>query len=193
MTKPETRDCPSGASPWQTVWDNLTNATIPGWEQVPNAFLSSLLPVSVGDVGHQLLKTVNAWILFQQASFQYQGIQTQVWTQTLDKLWPELWQLAIAAQSNREENWRSLLQIWSCLFDETFAQTFRSKDAQHIQKQFLHTALEYRLQQQQLAELILESYGLPTRREVDEIHRSIYELRKMVKSLKQNAEVEKGS
>ena len=42
----------------------------------------------------------------------------------------------------------------------------------------------FRLYQQQLMEVFLKMYGLPTRTEVDEIHHSIYELRKEVKNLK---------
>jgi polyhydroxyalkanoate synthesis regulator phasin len=42
----------------------------------------------------------------------------------------------------------------------------------------------YRLYQQQLMEVFLKMYDLPIRSEVDEIHHSIYELRKDVKSLK---------
>jgi polyhydroxyalkanoate synthesis regulator phasin len=41
-----------------------------------------------------------------------------------------------------------------------------------------------RLYQQQLMEVFLKMYDLPTRSEVDEIHRSIYEMRKEIKSLK---------
>jgi polyhydroxyalkanoate synthesis regulator phasin len=42
----------------------------------------------------------------------------------------------------------------------------------------------YRVYQQQLMEVFMKMYDLPTRSEVDEIHHSIYGLRKEVKSLK---------
>jgi len=44
--------------------------------------------------------------------------------------------------------------------------------------------MTYRLQQQQLVEVFLKMNDLPVRSEVDEVHRSIYELRKEIKSLK---------
>jgi polyhydroxyalkanoate synthesis regulator phasin len=46
----------------------------------------------------------------------------------------------------------------------------------------------YRLYQQQLMEVFLKRYDLPTRSQVDEIHRSIYELHKEIKSLKKALE-----
>ncbi len=48
----------------------------------------------------------------------------------------------------------------------------------------MKSATLYRLYQQQLVEVFLKMYDLPTRSEGDEIHHSIYELRKEVKSLK---------
>jgi hypothetical protein len=48
----------------------------------------------------------------------------------------------------------------------------------------LNSATIYRLYQQQILEVFLKMYDLPTRTEVDEIHHSIYELLKEVKSLK---------
>lgn len=48
----------------------------------------------------------------------------------------------------------------------------------------MNAALIYRQRQQQLMEVFLKLNDLPTRSEVDEIHRSIYELRKEMKTLK---------
>jgi polyhydroxyalkanoate synthesis regulator phasin len=70
------------------------------------------------------------------------------------------------------------------VFDRVFAQTFRAENALEVQGNFLNSAMTYRLYQQQLMEVFLKMYDLPTRSEVDEIHRSIYELRKEIKSLK---------
>ena len=44
--------------------------------------------------------------------------------------------------------------------------------------------MTYRIQQREIAEASLSLYDLPTRSEVDEAHRNIYELRKEVKALK---------
>ncbi|MBF2048529.1 MAG: hypothetical protein IGS54_14415 [Elainella sp. C42_A2020_010] len=200
MTQREPYDCPSNTQSGQRaldeiadeIADEITNRSIYSWEQSFASFLPGFSLFNMGSIGHQLLKTVYAWITLQQASFHYQSIQNQVWIQTLEKL---LQELASSEDSNhthsgktnsnnKAQTWQQLLQVWSRLFDQTFTQAFRSTEALHIQAQFLNAALDYRLQQRQLAELILEIYDLPTRREIDEIHHSIYELRKAVKALK---------
>ena len=82
------------------------------------------------------------------------------------------------------QNWQQLLQVLSNVFDGVFQQRFRAEDGLEVRGIFLNSAMIYRLYQQQLMEVFLKIYGLPTRSEVDEIHHSIYELRKELKSLK---------
>jgi hypothetical protein len=67
-----------------------------------------------------------------------------------------------------------------------FAQTFCSEDALEAQGNVLNSAVTYRLYPQQLMEVFLKMNDLPSRSEVDEIHRSLYELRKEIKSLKKS-------
>ena len=105
-----------------------------------------------------------------------------VWAKAFDELMREL--AASEGKSRTIQNWRQFLQVWSSLFDRVFAETFRSQDTVEIQGKFLNAALTYRLHQQQLMEVFLKMNDLPTRSEVDEVHRSIYEMRKEIKSLK---------
>jgi len=44
--------------------------------------------------------------------------------------------------------------------------------------------MSYRLREREIVEVWLQMYDLPTRSELDEAHRRIYELRKEVKTLK---------
>lgn len=92
--------------------------------------------------------------------------------------------LVSSPENSEIENWQQLLQVWSSTFDQVFAQTFGLEDALQVRGKFLNTAINFRKQQQKLMEVLLNWNDLPTRREVDEIHRNIYELRKEMKILK---------
>lgn len=134
------------------------------------------------EFNNKLLKGFDAWINFSKASLDYQIVLLDVWLKASEELMREL--ASTDEKGEMVQNWQQLLQVWSSVFDRVFAQTFRSEDAVEVQGNFLNSALTYRLYQQQLIEVFLKMYGLPTRSEVDEIHRSIYELRKQIKSLK---------
>ncbi|HCF28994.1 MAG TPA: hypothetical protein DEV81_17735 [Cyanobacteria bacterium UBA11049] len=152
------------------------------YEKTVGSFLQSPTLGYTREFNHLLLGSFNSWIEFYKASFEYQLVLLNVWAKAFDELMREL---ATSEEKSRTiQNWRQFLQVWSSLFDRVFAETFRSQATVEIQGKFLNAALTYRLHQQQLMEVFLKMNDLPTRSEVDEVHRSIYEMRKEIKSLK---------
>lgn len=112
------------------------------------------------------------------ASFDYQLVLLDVWVRTFEEASLEL------QSCGTVENWQQFLQVWSSIFDRIFAETFRSEHVLQVQGKLLNASMKLSLDQQQLIEMFLKMNNLPTRTEVDEIHRSIYELKKEIKSLK---------
>jgi class III poly(R)-hydroxyalkanoic acid synthase PhaE subunit len=155
------------------------------WNIYEKTFGSFLQSPSFGytrEFNHKLLGSFDSWINFYKASFDYQLVLLDVWARAFDELMREL--ASSEDQSKTIQNWRQFLQVWSSIFDRVFAQTFRSNDTLQIRGKLLNAAATYRLHQQQLMEVFLKMNDLPTRSEVDEVHRSIYEMRKEIKSLK---------
>jgi len=155
------------------------------WDIYEKTFGSVLQSPSLGytrEFNNKLLKSFETGINFSKASFDYQIVLLDVCLKALEELTREL--ASSEAKGKTVQNWQQFLQVWSSIFDRVFAQTFRSQDALEVQGNFLNSAMTYRLYQQQLMEVFLKMYDLPTRSEVDEIHHGIYELRKEVKSLK---------
>jgi class III poly(R)-hydroxyalkanoic acid synthase PhaE subunit len=165
----------------------VSEATNLYWDIYEKTFGSVLQSPSLGytrEFNNKLFKSFDAWINFSKASVDYQLVLVDVWLKAYEELTREL-----ASSKEKDEtiqNWQQFLQVWSSVFDRVFAQTFRSEDALEIQGKFLNSAMTYRLRQQQLMEVFLKMNDLPSRSEVDEIHRSIYELRKEIKSLKKS-------
>ncbi len=155
------------------------------WDIYEKTFGTVLQSSSLGytrEFNNKLFKSFDAWINFYKASFEYQVVLVDVWLKAYEELTRQL--ASSKEKGETVQNWQQFLQLWSSGFDRVFAQTFRSVDALEVQGKFLNSALTYKLHQQQLMEVFLKMYDLPTRSEVDEIHRSIYEMRKEIKSLK---------
>jgi peptidoglycan hydrolase CwlO-like protein len=53
--------------------------------------------------------------------------------------------------------------------------------------------MKYRLQEQEITEIILKTLNLPTRSELDDAYRSLYELRKEVKAIKKTLKEREGA
>lgn len=162
--------------------NELANLYLQIYEQNSGGFLQSPSLGSMREFNNKLLKSFDAWINFQQVSFHYQIVLIDVWMKAFDALMREL--ASCEETGETVQDWRQFLQVWSGLFDEAFAQTFRSTDAIQIQGTFLNATMRYRHRQQQLMEVFLKMNDLPLRSEIDEIHHSIYKLRKEIKSLK---------
>jgi polyhydroxyalkanoate synthase subunit PhaE len=143
------------------------------------------------EFNYKFQQSLEAWLNVQQASFDYQLVLLEVWLKTIEEF---LRVLTLTENKQAMQHWHQLLHLWSQLFDRVFAQTFQSDRALRARGNFLNAAIVFRKQQQQLVEVFLKGSDLPTRSEIDEIHRSIYELRKEMKSLKKAvAECQKAS
>lgn len=132
----------------------------------------------------QLRNNFDAWIKFSRTNTDYQIMLIEVWMKASEQLIREI--VSLEEKGEKIRNWQQIIGIWSSIFDQMFSEKFHSNGAVEIQGEFLNAAMAYKLQQQQMIELFLKMYGLPTRSEVDEIHRSIYELRKEIKSLRKD-------
>jgi polyhydroxyalkanoate synthase subunit PhaE len=155
------------------------------WNMYEKTFVSVLQSSNLGyarEFNKKLLKSFDVGINFSKANFDYQIVLLDVWLKASEELMREL-----ASSQEKDEmvqNWQQLLQVGSSLFDGVFLQRFRAEDALETRGTYFNSAMSYRLYQQQLMEVFLKMYGLPRRSEVDEIHHSMYNLRKEVKSLK---------
>jgi len=155
------------------------------WNMYEKTFGSVLQSPNLGyarEFNNKLLKSFDAGLKFSKANFDYQILLLDVWLKASEELMREL--ASSEEKGETVEDWQQLLQVCSSVFDGVFLQRFRAEDALEVRGNLLNSATSYRLYQQQLMEVFLKMYNLPTRSEVDEIHHSIYELRKEVKGLK---------
>jgi polyhydroxyalkanoate synthase subunit PhaE len=169
---------------YASALSELTNLYLDIYQKTFGSVLQSPSLGYTREFNNKLFKSFDAWINFSKASVDYQLVLLDVWLKASEELMREL--ASSKEKGETVQDWQQLLQVWSRVFDRVFAQTFRAENALKVQGNFLNSAVTYRLYQQQLMEVFLKMYDLPTRSEVDEIHRSIYELRKDIKSLKKS-------
>jgi len=86
-----------------------------------------------------------------------------------------------------------LVLLWTRGAEEVFTQNFRTEEYVLARGKMLNAGMAYRSRERAIIESFLKLYDLPTRSELDETHRRIYELRKEVKALKKTlAEIQSG-
>ena len=99
----------------------------------------------------------------------------------------EHFQKELVALSEKGETITSLEQfaiVWTNLAEDAFSEVFYSEKYIRAQGKLITATMKQRIQQRQMVEMVCKQLDIPTRSEVDLIHRTNYELRKELKALK---------
>ncbi|MGA1264751.1 MAG: class III poly(R)-hydroxyalkanoic acid synthase subunit PhaE [Prochlorothrix sp.] len=129
----------------------------------------------------KLLRNFEAWTDLYRASTDYQLILGEVQVKSFENLMQTL--VEKAEKGEIVKDWKEFQGLWSQVADDIFAAAFCEEKNIKIRGKFINALNHYRLQQQELIEVLLSSMNLPTRSEVDEVHKTVYELRKQIKQL----------
>ncbi len=134
----------------------------------------------------------DAWVSWQLATMEYQGVVGEIWEQAFRKFQEDL--ISLAEKDEKIETLRDFVLLWTRGAEQVFTDAFQTERYVLAQGQMLNAAMTYRIHEREIIEVFLNLYDLPTRSELDETHRRIYELRKEVKALKKTiAELKTGA
>jgi class III poly(R)-hydroxyalkanoic acid synthase PhaE subunit len=79
---------------------------------------------------------------------------------------------------------RELLNLWVRTADKAFTQIFIVPEYATFQREMSATAMEFKIRAREVAEILFKAIDMPTRSELDDAYRTLYEVRKEVKALK---------
>jgi len=80
-------------------------------------------------------------------------------------------------------SWRELLALWVETANTALLETQRSDAYLKSQREILKASTDLRLAQQEIAAFYSEMFGYPTRAELDDVHRTVTELRRELRAL----------
>ena len=124
----------------------------------------------------------DAWISWQLATMEYQGVVGEIWEQAFKRFQEDL--ISLAEKGEKIESLRDFVLLCTRGAEQVFTDAFQKEKYVLAQGGMLNAAMDYRVQEREIIEVFLNLYDLPTRSELDETHRRLYELRKEVKTLK---------
>lgn len=134
------------------------------------------------ELEEKLLRGFSAWAELRRAGAAFQLVLADVWTNVFEQV---LRELSASAQSGKPiQSLHDLLQRWTNVADRELEAAFGGERFLQAQRQLFNAAMQYRLHEQQIVEMSLRASYVPTRSEIDEVHHSLYELRKEVKALR---------
>jgi class III poly(R)-hydroxyalkanoic acid synthase PhaE subunit len=184
------------SQPWAQAWqqtpghlgrqdDGALELTRLYWDTYDQTFGRFLESPSLGytrELDDRLRKGFRAWQQYRRADSEYQLVVAEAWIMLFEQFQREL--MTMAENGQQVESLEALANLWMNTADPIFIEVFRSDKYIAAQNELLNAIMRHRIQQRDIAELVLEFYDIPTRAEVDEAHRSIYTQRKEIKALK---------
>ena len=133
-----------------------------------------------GVLEKKFMRTSQDWMNLRNASAEYQTVITKAWTQAFDAYVKEF-----STQSKEEPvDTHAMMQRWLKIANNSLIQVQRSDEFLAAQRKLFKTNTRYKLKQREIIEAWCENFTMPTRSEVDDLHRMVYELRREVRQLK---------
>jgi class III poly(R)-hydroxyalkanoic acid synthase PhaE subunit len=155
------------------------------WDAYERTFGRLLESPSLGhtrELNQDLIKGFNAWLESRRASFEYQVLLIEAWGKAFEQFMHQL--VSLIQQGERVQSLRQLLYLWIDIVEDVFTRLFRSADYLQKQNRVVNSAAAYRIIERDLVEAFLKMSHVPSRSELDDAYRRIYELRREVKDLK---------
>lgn len=136
----------------------------------------------VSDIDNRIAKAMDGWLELGEKNQDYYEVLIKNWIAAYEKF------IDNVRDIDKEERGtltpRKLVEIWSSIANDELMKMHRSKEFLQAQKELIKASAEYRLYEQEIAEVICEALHIPTRKEIDDVHKTITELRREIRSLK---------
>ena len=130
----------------------------------------------------KFIAVFNAWTAMRRHSLEHNNVVLEAWMKAAGAFAKLLNERADKGEAL--ESWRAVLALWVETANEVLLETQRSEAFLSTQRDLVKASSELRLAQQDLAEFYSEMFGYPTRTELDDVHRTVTELRRELRAFK---------
>ena len=130
----------------------------------------------------QQARAVRAWLEVRRRGLEHNAVVLEAWLRAGRAFTEELGGRTRA--DGRMPDQKAMLALWTETANRVLLETQRSERFLATQAAIIRAGTEMRLAQQQAAEDWAKGFGLPTRTEMDDVHRTVTELRRELRALK---------
>ena len=135
----------------------------------------------VWDIDRKMALTFGAWIEMRQRLASYNAVASAPWTEASKRFLETM--SAVGKGETSVPDWREAFAKWSEISNEELIRNQRTDGFLHAQKELLQAGLQLRSRQDDVAEAASAMFGLPTRKDFDDVTRQLTELRREVRAL----------
>lgn len=136
----------------------------------------------VNDIDNRMAQVSDSWYELFEKSKAYHAIVFARWTKAYTRFIGEL--KSLKDQEQVDMSPRKLVDMWSSIANEELLELHRSDEFLEAQRAVIRASVQYRLDEKLVAEIICDALHIPTRDEVDDLHKTITDLRRELRQAK---------
>lgn len=155
--------------------DEFQGAPFSGFSEIPSIGVAR---------EHQakLLRAFDAFVDMRKVMLEFNQMTVGAMKKAVETVIADL--VEKSKKGEKIQSVRELNRLWLDSADDVFTKMYASEEYLELQHKFSKAGMIHKIAQQGVVEMALKSMNLPTRSELDDAYKTMYELRKEVKSLK---------
>jgi len=130
----------------------------------------------------KILRAFDAFVDLRKVMLEFNKMTTGALSKAVEAVMEALMEKGKKGEKIRSV--RDLNRLWLESADKVFTEMYASEEYLKAQRELSAAGMSYKLMQQEMVEMVLKGLNLPTRSELDDAYKTLYELRKEVKALK---------
>jgi polyhydroxyalkanoate synthase subunit PhaE len=148
---------------------------VDAYEVTFGRFLSASAVGSTRESTEPLLKGFDAWVEMNRAAVDFQTELANTDMHAVEALMRRL--VDMGEKGEHITTVRGFFDLWVDNHEKAYNELFGSDSFATIQGRFVNASLIYRRRQAEMLDELMDTVGLPSRKEVDQIHRHVHDLR----------------
>jgi poly[(R)-3-hydroxyalkanoate] polymerase subunit PhaE len=145
----------------------------------------------VPELDRKLLRLMQAWTAVAQRGAEYGAVVSQIWVGAYADFVQAL--QAAAADGKPARSGRELLDRWTATVNERLLKAQRSERFLEAQRRLLDAMLTSRAAERELVEIGAKAADLPTRAELDDVHKTLHAVKRELRALRRELAAEEAT
>lgn len=131
-------------------------------------------------------RVMERWLAVQESARSYESVVAAAWADANTRFAERL---SKGSAEGGVPDAKESLRLWLDTANDVLLETHRSEKFLTVQRKLLRDGMDFMLAEREFIESLVEPAGLPTRSEIDEIHRNVHDLKRRVRDLEKQLEL----
>ena len=143
------------------------------------------------DMERRYAQVMKAWMEVRRSGLAHNAVVLEAWMRAGRAFTEELG--GRTGAEHQAQDRRAMLALWTEIANRELIETQRSEPFLNTQSAMIRANTELRIAQQDLVEHVGKQYGFPTRTELDDVHRTVTDLKRELRAMRRETRLQKPS